>query len=124
MPLYQFLIPADCASARVKAELAAAITAVHCEVTGAPGAYVNVAFTELGGDSLFASGRPVAHGRLIGIIRTGRSPETKRVLMERLAQIWAEVSGEPADGFAVFIHEVPGSSMLEEGRFLPESAAD
>lgn len=122
MPLYQFLIPADSASAGLKAELAAAITDVHTAVTGAPGSYVNVAFTELGPDSLFASGRPVAHGRLVGIIRTGRSPETKRLLMERLAQTWAEVSGEPADGFAVFINEVPGSSMLEEGRFLPESA--
>ncbi len=124
MPLYQFLIPADSPSAGLKAELAGAITDVHCEVTGAPEAYVNVSFTELAPGSLFVSGRPVAHGRLVGIIRSGRSPETKRALMERLAQTWAEVSGEPADGFAVFIQEVPGSSMLEEGHFLPESAAD
>ncbi|CAN5880022.1 hypothetical protein BH20ACT6_BH20ACT6_14760 [soil metagenome] len=124
MPLYQFLIPADSPSAALKAELADAVTDVHTDVTGAPAAYVNVSFTELEPDSLFVSGRPVAHGRLVGIIRAGRSPETKRELMERLAHAWAKVTGEPPDGFALFIQEVPGSSMLEEGRFLPEAADD
>jgi hypothetical protein len=33
----QFTVPADSATARKKAEVAAAVTAVHAEVTGAPG---------------------------------------------------------------------------------------
>jgi phenylpyruvate tautomerase PptA (4-oxalocrotonate tautomerase family) len=37
MPFYQFTVPADRATARKKAEVAAAVTAVHAEVTGAPG---------------------------------------------------------------------------------------
>jgi hypothetical protein len=35
MPFYQFTVPADSATARKKAEVAAAVTAVHAEVTGA-----------------------------------------------------------------------------------------
>jgi phenylpyruvate tautomerase PptA (4-oxalocrotonate tautomerase family) len=34
MPFYQFTVPVDSATARKKAEVAAAVTAVHAEVTG------------------------------------------------------------------------------------------
>ena len=121
MPLYQFYVPADSASAARKAELAQAVTDVHTSVTGAPPHYVNVAFTEVAPGSLFVAGRPVPHGRMVGIIRAGRSPETKRSLITGLAQAWSEVTGEPLESFALFIQEVPGSSMMEDGRLLPEA---
>src|SRR5215471_14396680 len=41
MPFYQFTVPADSATARKKAEVAAAVTAAHAQITGAPPEYVN-----------------------------------------------------------------------------------
>jgi phenylpyruvate tautomerase PptA (4-oxalocrotonate tautomerase family) len=124
MPFYQFTIPADSPSAGLKAEIAGAVTKVHTSVTGAPARYVNVSFTEVPPGSLFVADEPVVHGRMVGIIRAGRSPETKRDLITGLANAWSEVTGEPMEGFALFIQEIPGSGVMEDGRILPEAGED
>ena len=63
MPFYQFTVPADSATARKKAEVAAAVTAAHAQVTGAPPEYVNCSFTEVPAGSIFpAAARPRAAG--------------------------------------------------------------
>ena len=121
MPFYQFTIPADSPSAGLKAEIAGAVTKVHTSVTGAPARYVNVSFTEVPPGSLFVADEPVAHGRMVGIIRAGRSPETKRELITGLANAWSEVTGEPVESFALFVQEVPGSAVKEDGRILTEA---
>jgi phenylpyruvate tautomerase PptA (4-oxalocrotonate tautomerase family) len=124
MPFYQFLIAADSPSAKRKAEIATAVTRVHTSVTGAPARYVNVSFTEVASGNIFVAGRPVSSGRMVGIIRTGRSAETKRELITSLATAWSEVTGEPMEGFALFIQEIPGSAVMEDGQILPEAAED
>jgi phenylpyruvate tautomerase PptA (4-oxalocrotonate tautomerase family) len=122
MPFYQFTVPAGSATARKKAEVAAAVTAAHAELTGAPPEYVNCSFTEVPPGSIFAGGSAVEHGRMVGIIRQGRSEEVKRTLMTALADAWISVTGEPADGIALFVHEVPGYQVMEYGQLLPEAA--
>jgi len=72
MPFYQFTVPADSATARKKAEVAAAVTAVHAGVTGAPGQYVNCSFVEVPPGSIFVAGAPVEAGRMVGLIRQGQ----------------------------------------------------
>lgn len=124
MPFYELTVPAPSPTARLRAEVAAAITRVHAEVTGAPEAYVNVAITVVPPGSLFAAGREVEQGRLVGTIRSGRPPETKRALLQGLADAWSQVTGEPVAGFALFLHEIPGSSMMEDGQVLPEASQD
>lgn len=124
MPFYQFTVTAGSASASRKAEIASAVTKVHTTVTGAPARYVTVAFTEVPDGSVFAADQPVPHGRLVGIIRTGRSPEVKRELIEGLAQAWSDVTGEPRESFALFLQEIPGSSVMEHGVILPEADQD
>ena len=124
MPFYQFTVPTDSTSAELKAGIAAAVTEVHTSVTGAPASYVNVSFTEVSPGSIFVAGKEVPHGRMVGIIRTGRTPEIKRELINRLAAAWSEVTGEPVEGFALFLQEVPGSAVMEEGRILPEASED
>lgn len=124
MPYYQFTVPAESPSAQRKAEIAAAFTKVHTEVTGAPARYVNCAFVEVPAGSLFNAEQPVEHGRMVGIIRAGRTVEVKRELITRLAQAWAEVSGEPVDQLALFLQEVPGHQVLEHGEILPEASED
>jgi phenylpyruvate tautomerase PptA (4-oxalocrotonate tautomerase family) len=121
MPFYQFTVPAGSATARMKAAVAAAVTAAHAQITGAPREYVNCAFTEVPAGSIFAAGRPTAGGRMVGIIRQGRSEEVKRKLMTALAD---SATGEPADEIALFVHEVPGYQVMEYGQLLPEAAED
>ncbi len=124
MPFYQFTVPTDSPSAQLKAEIAAAFTEVHASVTGAPESYVNVAFTEVPPGSIFVAGKAVPYGRMVGIIRTGRRPDTKRELISGLAAAWSRVTGEPVERFALFLQEVPGSSVMEEGQILPEASED
>jgi phenylpyruvate tautomerase PptA (4-oxalocrotonate tautomerase family) len=124
MPYYQFHIPADSPSAGLKAEIAAAVTKVHTSVTGAPARYVNVAFFELAPGNLFVGDQPVHQGRLVGLIRQGRTAETKHELITGLADAWSAVTGEPRDGFALFLQELPGSMVMEYGDTLPEAEFD
>ena len=124
MPFYQFTVPAGGPSASRKAEIAAAFTKVHTEVTGAPARYVNCAFVEVPAGSLFNAEAPVEQGRMVGIIRAGRTPEVKRELVTRLAAAWAEVTGEPVAGFALFLQDVPGAQIMEHGEILPEASED
>ena len=124
MPFYQFTIPAGSATAHKKAEVAAALTAVHAEITGAPREYVNCSFTEVPPGSIFAGGSAVESGRMVGIIRQGRSEDVKRKLMTALADAWVSATGEPAEDIALFVHEVPGYQVMEYGQLLPEAAED
>jgi phenylpyruvate tautomerase PptA (4-oxalocrotonate tautomerase family) len=124
VPYYQFHIPADSPSAGRKAEIAAAVTKVHTAVTGAPARYVNVAFIELPPGNLFVGDQPVHHGRLVGLIRAGRTAEVKHDLITGLADAWSAVTGEPREGFALFLQEIPGSMVMEYGETLPEAEFD
>ncbi|HET7480716.1 MAG TPA: tautomerase family protein [Rubrobacteraceae bacterium] len=118
MPFYQFTVPADSPSTGLKADIATAVTRVHTEVTGAPARYVSVSFHEVPPGSIFAAGEQVSQGRLVGIIRSGRTQEIKRVLITGLATAWSEVTGEPMEGFALFILDRPGSNIMDEGHSL------
>jgi phenylpyruvate tautomerase PptA (4-oxalocrotonate tautomerase family) len=124
MPFYQFIIPSDSPSAGLKQEIAAAVTKVHTTVTGAPARYVNVSFVEVPPGNLLVGDEPVDHGRMVGIIRSGRTPETKRALITGLADAWSDVTGEPRDGFALFLSEIPGAMVMEYGETLPEAEFD
>jgi phenylpyruvate tautomerase PptA (4-oxalocrotonate tautomerase family) len=124
MPHYQFIIPAGGASAQHKAEIAAAFTKVHTEVTGAPAGYVNCSFVEVPAGSIFVADEAVEAGRMVGVIRQGRSEEVKRKLLLELGEAWSSVTGEPLEELALFIHEIPGYQALETGVLLPEASED
>ena len=124
MPFYQFTVSAGSAAAGKKAEVAAAVTAAHAQVTGAPREYVNCSFVEVPRGSIFAGGSAVEGSRMVGIIRQGRSEQVKRKLMMALADAWASATGEPAGDIALFVHEVPGYQVMENGVLLPEASED
>jgi phenylpyruvate tautomerase PptA (4-oxalocrotonate tautomerase family) len=124
MPFYQFTVPAGGPSAQRKAEIAAAFTRVHTEVTGAPARYVNCSFVEVHPGSIFVGEDAVEAGRMVGIIRRGRDEATKRRLIEGLAAAWSSVTGEPVESLALFIDEIPGYQVMEHGSLLPEASED
>jgi phenylpyruvate tautomerase PptA (4-oxalocrotonate tautomerase family) len=124
MPFYQFTVPAGSATARKKSEVAAAVTAVHAEITGAPRDYVNCSFVEVPPGNIFVAGAAAESGRMVGIIRQGRSEDVKRKLITALADAWSSVTGEPVADIALFLHEVPGYQVMENGQLLPEASQD
>lgn len=124
MPYYQFTVPSGGATLKHKAEIAAAMTRVHSEVTGAPGAYVHCSFVEVAPGGIFVAGEAVSGPRMVGLIREGRSTETRAKLLNGLADAWCAITGDPKDSVAIFLHEVPGANVLEDGEILPEATED
>ena len=41
-----------------------------------------------------------------------------------IADAWCEITGDRKEDVAIFLHEVPGANVLEDGVILPESADD
>ncbi|WP_018332682.1 tautomerase family protein [Actinomycetospora chiangmaiensis] len=124
MPYYQFTVPTGGATLQHKAEIAAVMTKVHGEVTGAPSSYVQCSFTEVPAGSLFAAGEPVTGPRLVGLIRAGRSEETRRRLIAEIAEAWTGITGDAVEDLAIFVVEMPGANVMEGGVILPEAADD
>ena len=100
MPFYQFTVPTGGATLQHKAEVAAAMTKVHAEVTGAPGTYVQCSFTEVAPGSLFVAGEAVEGPRMVGLIRSGRSPEVRARLINGLADAWCGITGDAKEDLA------------------------
>lgn len=124
MPFYQFTAPAGSATLAHRAEIAEAMTKVHSEVTGAPAKYVHCSFTEVEQGSIFAAGKPATGPRMVGIIREGRTAEVRAELIHGLADAWCAITGDAKEDVAVFVQEVPGGNVLEDGVILPEAADD
>ena len=121
MPFYQFTVPTGGATLEHKAEIAAAVTKVHSEVTGAPSAYVHCSFVEVPSGSIFVAGEPVDGPRMVGLIRDGRSTEVRAKLLHGLADAWCEITGDAKESLAIFLAEIPGANVMEEGVILPEA---
>lgn len=124
MPFYQFTVPTGAPTLQHKAEIAAAVTKVHAEVTGAPAAYVHCSFSVVEDRSIFVAGEPVTSPRMVGLIRGGRSAEVRNRLIHGIADAWCEITGETKADLAVFIVEIPGANVMEDGVILPESSED
>lgn len=120
MPYYQFTVPTGGATLLHKAEVAAAVTKVHSEVTGAPGAYVHCSFVEVAPGSIFVAGEPVDGPRMVGLIREGRSTAVRAGLLHGIADAWCAITGDAKQSLAIFLHEVPGANVMEDGVILPE----
>jgi phenylpyruvate tautomerase PptA (4-oxalocrotonate tautomerase family) len=120
MPYYQFTAPTGSATLQHKAEIAAAMTKVHSEVTGAPGTYVHCSFVEVPQGSIFVAGEPVTGARMVGLIRDGRSTAVRAGLLEGFASSWCAITGDPKESVAIFLQEIPGANVMEDGVILPE----
>ncbi len=90
------------------------------EVTGAPGKYVHCSFVEVERDSIFVAGEPVNFPRMVGLLRSGRDGAVKARLLHRMVEEWSAITGEPVRDLALFLHEVPGENVMEDGEILPE----
>ena len=92
MPHYQFFIQSQSNTALRKAAIAEAFTEVHTRITGAPASYVNCTFVEVEAGSIYVGGDVTEFGRMVGIIRQGRTEEVKRQLLTELAHAWSTLA--------------------------------
>ncbi|WP_204079270.1 tautomerase family protein [Mycobacterium riyadhense] len=119
MPFYQCLVPAGSLSADTRAQLAKAITEIHCDVTGAPRGFVNVMFAEYDPTCYFTAGRPNTCSVINGNIRAGRDRETRARLLTELSQAWVSITGQDARSLLIGLNDVDPTSIMEAGLIMP-----
>ena len=104
-----------------RAEIAKAITTIHAEEGVAPRYFVQVLFSEVRPDSHFIGGKPAPEG-LIWIradIRSGRTNEQKKAIMERIATDISVSAKVGREDVWVYISDIPATGVLEFGHVLP-----
>jgi len=121
MPTYECTSIDGQLSPEQKAGIAAAITRIHHEVTGAPAHFAQVVFREVAPGGIFIGGAPLGHQHLFvhGHIRDGRSAADKSRLIGELACALSGLAGIPHTGVWVYIAELPARQMVEFGHVLP-----
>ncbi len=116
MPLYMCNAAKDMISEDAKPKIAADITDIHCEITGAPRTFVHVFFFEdvrqlpINGKSVF----------LFGSIRHGRTARQKSDLVNRMKASILSHTGIPLNEIIADTTDVPANWVMEGGDVLPE----
>lgn len=116
MPLYMCNAVRGSIPEAAKPKIAADITRIHCDVTGAPPTFVHAFFFEdapqqpLNGKSVF----------LFGNIRAGRTSEQKQMMVDQMRNAIHLHASIPMDKIIVDNTDVPASWVMEGGDLLPE----
>lgn len=120
MPVYTCHVRPGDLTAEVKAVIAREITRIHCEVTGAPPAFVQVFFREITPGDGYVGGEPFSQATITGLIRAGRSPADKAKLLFGISGAWSRITGQAEKDVFVAVQDVPAKNIVEDGALLPE----
>jgi phenylpyruvate tautomerase PptA (4-oxalocrotonate tautomerase family) len=126
MPTYTVTSANLALTANQEAAIAAAITHSHHETTGAPAFFAQVIFNGIDSGRHYIGGKPyrVPHLFVHGLIRAGRSTDTKAGLIKDIAARVHGIAGIGPEDIWVYIQEIPATQMVEFGRVLPEPGAE
>ncbi len=116
MPLYYCTVSQGLTSYEQRSRIAADLTRIHCETTGAPPAFVHVFFVEAREAGLPEGGRAA----VLGSIRAGRTLEQKERLVSGMSRAIAATLGRPVEEISVATVDVPARWVMEGGEVLPE----
>lgn len=121
MPTYVCSAAAGLLSATQRAEIADAITTIHAEEGRAPRYFVQVLFNEVQPDSHFIGGQAAPAGQIWvrADIRSGRSDDQKKGIMERIANDVGALAKVEREEVWVYIADVEAAGVLEFGQVLP-----
>jgi phenylpyruvate tautomerase PptA (4-oxalocrotonate tautomerase family) len=122
MPLYTVTTQAGLLSSEAKATFAGELTSFHSEYAGVPKNWVHIVFQDYAPGSGFTAGEVSATAALTLLVRTGRSPEYKRGLLQRLWELLQDATGAPDEQIVIGIQEVPPSQAMEMGQIMPDVA--
>jgi phenylpyruvate tautomerase PptA (4-oxalocrotonate tautomerase family) len=125
MPIYRCTISAGLLDEDQKSQLAAGFADVHCNLTnGTPRKFVHVIFEELTADNSYSGGVPATASRIVGLIRSGRTQQTRSDLVSALTDLWARVTGQSNADIVVALTEARPKDIMEWGEFLPEDGEE
>ncbi len=126
MPTYMCFAHRGRLSDGQRAEVAAGISRIHGEATGAPVSFVQCVFQEFGSGGHFIGGQPAAEGGIwvYGHIRGGRTAEVKNRLVTEIRDHLAQVAGVEESLIWVYLNELVHTDMVEFGRVLPEQGEE
>jgi phenylpyruvate tautomerase PptA (4-oxalocrotonate tautomerase family) len=126
MPTYTVSTAANRLTPRQKTLIAQEITRIHKAVTGAHAFFAQVVFKEIESGNHFVGGKPLQHDLIYlhGHIRSGRTPEQKKDLVQQLVESLAQSASAPCNAIWIYIGELPPSQMAEFGHILPEPGTE
>ena len=126
MPTYTVFAQTGRLSASQKASVAAEITRVHNEQTGAQTFFAQVIFQDVPVGNHFVGGSLLTADHLFvhGQIRAGRDAPTKRKLLEHLLDTVSAAASARRANTWVYIVDLPPAQMAEYGHILPEPGTE
>lgn len=116
MPLYICNAAKGAIDDAAKPKIAADITRIHCDVTGAPPQFVHAFFVE------DAPNQPLGDNTasLFGSIRAGRTDAQKAQIVSEMRASIQTHTGIALDQIGMVTADVPASWVLEGGEIMPE----
>ncbi|MBX9710594.1 MAG: tautomerase family protein [Xanthobacteraceae bacterium] len=126
MPTYICTVPAGRLSAEQKARVAAEITRVHNEVTGAATFFAQVIINEVPAGNYFIGGKLLREDQIFinGQIRAGRSAVDRARLMRGILESVAGAAKAERTSVWVYLTDLPPRDMIEYGHVLPEPGSE
>ena len=125
MPLYRVSAPAGSLSVEQKRRIAIEFTDIHCRCTnGTPRKFVHVIFEDVAEPNAWTAGEPSTVTKAVGMIRSGRSRQTRQRLVVELTEMLRRITGLSEQDTFVTLTEVRPEDSMEWGRFLPEDGEE
>lgn len=126
MPTYTVFAQTGRLSAAQKSAVAAEITRVHNQQTGAQTFFAQVIFQDVPVGNHFVGGSLLTADHLFvhGQIRAGRDAATKRKLLEHLLDAVSAAAAASKVNTWVYIVDLPPAQMAEYGHILPEPGTE
>ena len=122
MPTYVCYAHPDQVTAAAKAKIAVGIARIHHRFTGAPIAFTQCVFRDLGPDEHFIGGQPAPGNGVwvYGHIRAERTNSVRNHVMVGIRDLLTQVLKIPESVVWVYLNELAHTDMIEFGRVLPE----
>lgn len=122
MPTYVCSAAAGLLAPDQRAEIAKTITVIHSEEGKAPRYFVQVLFHDVLPGSHFIGGQPAPAGQvwIRADIRSGRTDEQKKAIMERIASDVSALAKVERQDVWVYISDIPATGVVEFGHVLPQ----
>ncbi len=121
MPTYACSVSAGSLTPQQKSQIAAGITRIHTEATGAPAYFVQVVIEERTTSELFLGGVPaVQHIWIRGDIRAGRTKAQREQLMLAIMKAVSTIAAIDPNSVWINLCNLEPTDMVEYGHVLPE----
>ncbi|WP_445163014.1 tautomerase family protein [Mycobacterium sp. Dal123C01] len=125
MPTYVCLAGSGQISAGQRQRIAAGITLIHSECTGAPPAFVQCIFQDLDATSHYIGAEPAPQSVWVyGHIRDGRDEGVRERILIRISELLVDILHIDPSLTWAYINPLANTDMVEFGRTLPLPGAE